>query len=140
MEEKVKLKNVDYPKKRIVVISDTHFDSTGIRFNHKAFDRGIKKINEIEDVALYIHLGDITQYGLQPDYEMAEELMKKFNPISKAPIRYVMGNHDAKNVGYLFFEELIGERYFEYEDTHYYIIGIDSTKPDLVSEVQSYWY
>ena len=59
--------------------------------------------------------------------------MEKLKPISNVPIYYLIGNHDAKNVGYLLFEELIGEghRYFEYDDDNLFVLGFDSTKPDL---------
>ncbi len=131
LDQTVKMKTNHNTKKRIVIISDTHMTPSGTEFNIKAFDKGIEKINKIKNVTLFLHLGDITQSGTLLDYEYAIEQMKKFNPISKAPIYYLIGNHDAKNVGYLLFEELIGERHFEFEDSNDYIIGIDSTKPDL---------
>ncbi len=131
LEESVKLNGISNDKKRIVIISDTHITPTGAGFNSKAFNAGIEKINKIKNVSLFLHLGDITQNGTLLDYEYVLDKFKKFNPISKAPIFYSIGNHDAKNVGYLLFEEFIGERHFEYEDAHVYILGIDSTKPDL---------
>ena len=120
-------------KKRIVIISDTHITPSKIEFNQKAFDLGVEKINKIKDVDLYIHLGDITQSGTLMDYEYALDSMEQFKPISDIPIFYIIGNHDALNVGYLLFEEFLGERHFEYEDDFLYVIGIDSTKPDTIS-------
>ena len=131
LNQTIKIKNSQDTKKRIVIISDTHISPTGTEFNVKAFSKGIEKINKIKNVTLYIHLGDVTQSGTLMEYDYVLEQMKKFNPISNAPIKFIIGNHDAKNVGYLLFEELIGERHFEFEDEHDYIIGIDSTKPDL---------
>jgi 3',5'-cyclic AMP phosphodiesterase CpdA len=131
LEESVKLNGISNDKKRIVIISDTHITPTGAGFNNNAFNAGIEKINRIKNVSLFLHLGDITQNGTLLDYEYVLDKFKKFNPISKAPIFYLIGNHDAKNVGYLLFEEFIGERHFEYEDAYVYILGIDSTVPDL---------
>jgi predicted phosphodiesterase len=119
------------PKKKFVIISDTHFSRSGEAYNLHAFNVGIDKINKIKDVSLFLHLGDITHSGTLLEYEYSLEQLAKFNPCSKAPIMMLIGNHDAMNVGYLLFEEMIGRRHYEYEDDDIYVIGIDSTKPDL---------
>ncbi|MHA1329328.1 MAG: metallophosphoesterase family protein [Promethearchaeota archaeon] len=132
---KIKIsKDVDI-KKRLVIISDTHIARSGSAFNLHAFNVGIEKINNIRDVSLYLHLGDLTHSGTLLDYEHALTQLEKFKPISESPMLILIGNHDAKNVGYLLFEEMIGKRYFEYEDEEIYIIGIDSTKPDLAGGI-----
>ncbi|MHA1191984.1 MAG: metallophosphoesterase family protein [Promethearchaeota archaeon] len=119
------------PKKKFVIISDTHFSRSGGAFNLHAYNVGINQINKIENVSLFLHLGDITHTGTLLEYEFGLEQLAKFNPHSKAPIMMLIGNHDAMNVGYLLFEEMIGRRHYEYEDEEIYVIGIDSTKPDL---------
>ena len=118
-------------KKRIVIVSDTHISRARGPFNLHAYNLGIEQINKIKDVDLYLHLGDITHTGTLLEYEYAMEQFKKFKPISECPLMILIGNHDAMNVGYLLFEEMIGRRHYEYEDDDLYIIGIDSTKPDL---------
>ena len=118
-------------RKRIVIISDTHITRWEGAFNLHAFNVGIEQINKIKDVSLFLHLGDITHTGTLLEYEYAVEQFKKFDPISKSPIMILIGNHDALNVGYLLFEEFFGRRHYEYEDDEIYVIGIDSTKPDL---------
>ncbi|MHA1986045.1 MAG: metallophosphoesterase family protein [Promethearchaeota archaeon] len=118
-------------KKRFVIISDTHINRSGGSFNLHTYNLGVEQINKLKDVDLFLHLGDITQNGTLLEYEYAQEQLKKFQPISKHPLIYLIGNHDAMNVGYLLFEELIGERHIEYEDDEIFVIGIDSTKPDL---------
>lgn len=118
-------------KKRFVIISDTHISRARGPFNLHAFNLGIEQINKRKNVDLYLHLGDITQNGTLLEYEYAMEQFKKFKPISKCPLMILIGNHDAMNVGYLLFEEMIGRRHYEYEDDEVYVIGIDSTKPDL---------
>ena len=134
-ESIIKTKQKINSKKRIVIISDTHICRHGSAFNEDAFNSGMEKINKIKDVSIFLHLGDLTHSGTLLDYEHTLVQMKKFNPISKAPIRYIIGNHDALNVGYLLFEEIIGDRHFEYEDDNLFILGIDSTKPDLASGI-----
>ncbi|MHA2035243.1 MAG: metallophosphoesterase family protein [Promethearchaeota archaeon] len=118
-------------KKRFVIISDTHISRSGGAFNLHMLNLGVEQINKIKNVDIFMHLGDITQNGTLLEYEYAEEQLKKFQPISKYPLISLIGNHDAMNVGYLLFEEMIGERHIEYEDDEIYVIGIDSTKPDL---------
>ncbi len=117
--------------KRFIIISDTHISRSRGPFNLHAFNLGIGQINKIKNVDLYLHLGDITHSGTLLEYEYAMEQFKKFKPISKCPLMILIGNHDAMNVGYLLFEEMIGKRHYEYEDDDIYVIGIDSTKPDL---------
>ncbi len=132
-EKSVKLKyeQKNPSKKRFVIISDTHISRSRGPFNLHVYNLGIEQINKIKDVDLYLHLGDITQNGTLLEYEYAMEQFKKFKPISKCPLMIIIGNHDAMNVGYLLFEEMIGRRHYEYEDDEIYVIGIDSTKPDL---------
>ncbi|MEJ2249442.1 MAG: metallophosphoesterase [Candidatus Lokiarchaeota archaeon] len=95
----------------------------------------IKQINKIKDVSLFLHLGDLTQFGVLQDYEYALDVFQNFKPLSEAPFLCLIGNHDAENVGYLLFEELIGERYVKFETDHIYLIGVDSTKPDLAGGI-----
>ncbi len=119
-------------KKRLVIISDTHITHAAGAFNLHAFNIGIEKINKIKNASIYLHLGDITHLGTLLDYEYALEQFKKFKPLSKSPkMIFLIGNHDAMNVGDLLFEEMIGRRHYAYEDEDIYIYGIDSTKPDL---------
>jgi len=118
-------------KKRLVIISDTHITHAAGAFNLHAYNVGIEKINKIKNTSIYLHLGDITHLGTLSDYEYTLEQFKKFDPISKSPLMRLIGNHDAMNVGDLLFDEMIGRRDYAYEDEDIYIIGIDSTKPDL---------
>jgi len=118
-------------KKRFVIISDTHISRKFGAFNLHAYNLGIERINKIKNVDLFLHLGDITHLGTLLEYEYALEQFKKFKPVSDCPLMILIGNHDAMNVGYLLFEEMIGRRHYEYEDDDVYVIGVDSTKPDL---------
>jgi 3',5'-cyclic AMP phosphodiesterase CpdA len=130
-EKSLKLNTKESTKKRFVIISDTHITRSRGPFNLHTFNLGVEQINKIKDVDLYLHLGDITHTGTLLEYEYVMEQFKKFKPISKCPLMILIGNHDAMNVGYLLFEEMIGRRHYEYEDDEVYVIGIDSTKPDL---------
>ena len=43
----------------------------------------------------------------------------------------IPGNHDSRNVGYVHFEELFGERRSELHADGVSIVAVDSTEPDL---------
>jgi 3',5'-cyclic AMP phosphodiesterase CpdA len=118
-------------KRRLVIISDTHITHAAGAFNLHAYNVGIEKVNKIKNATIYLDLGDITHLGTLLDYEYALEQHQKLKPIADRPIMRLIGNHDALNVGDLLFEEMIGERHDAYEDDELFILGIDSTKPDL---------
>ncbi len=118
-------------KKRIVIISDTHMTNNESNFNLIAFKKGIDQINKLKNVDSIIHLGDLTQNGTLLEYKYAKSLMGEIK--KNAQVKYVIGNHDAENVGYLLFEEMIGERHFEIEDENFFLLAVDSTIPDLAT-------
>ncbi|MHA2253965.1 MAG: metallophosphoesterase family protein [Candidatus Kariarchaeaceae archaeon] len=113
---------------KFIVISDTHI---GGRFTEVPLLRGIELINEMEDIDFLIHAGDLTEAGTLTNYTLAIKYLEKL----KKDLLIVPGNHDAGNVGYLLFEELIGPRYFVNEDKakKVKILGIDSSIPDLAA-------
>lgn len=118
-------------KKRFLIISDTHISNSESDFNLIAFKKGIEQINKLKNIDYIIHLGDLTQNGTLNEFEYAKTLMSEIK--QKVPVQYVIGNHDALNVGYLLFEEMIGERHFEIEDENFFLLALDSTIPDLAT-------
>ncbi len=112
--------------KRIILISDSHISNSPI-FNLEIYNKGIEEINKIKKVDYIIHLGDLTHGGTYLDYQYALELLK---PINKDIFFCIPGNHDAKNVGYLLFEEFFDSRTFKIDEKDLLIIGIDSSIPD----------
>ncbi|MHA2252998.1 MAG: metallophosphoesterase family protein [Candidatus Kariarchaeaceae archaeon] len=110
---------------KFVIMSDSHI---GGRFSELPLIRGIKLINDMEDVDYLIHCGDLTENGTIENYKLAN---KYLNNLEKE-LLIVPGNHDAGNVGYLLFEELIGPRYFIISDPKkkVKILGMDSSIPD----------
>ncbi|MFX0075191.1 MAG: metallophosphoesterase family protein [Candidatus Hermodarchaeota archaeon] len=132
-EKSVKIEGQDKlkSKRRLVIISDTHITHAAGAFNLHAYNVGMEKVNKIKNASIYLDLGDITHLGTLLDYEYALDQHKKLKLNSNTPIIRLIGNHDALNVGYLLFEEMIGDRHDVYEDDEIFIFGIDSTKPDL---------
>ncbi|TFF90936.1 MAG: metallophosphoesterase, partial [Promethearchaeota archaeon] len=115
--------------KRIILISDSHISRNQI-FNYKMFKKAINEIQGIKNVDYIIHLGDLTHSGTYLEYKYALDCIK---PINGEKFYIIPGNHDAKNVGYLLFEEMFGSRGFEFEDESLFILGFDSSIPDLNS-------
>lgn len=108
----------------IVHISDIHVGEHG--FRKDKFSECIREVNELSP-DLTVITGDLTFGGLPDEFEGAKKLIDR---LDLKPL-IVMGNHDAKNVGYKFFEEHFGKRMVEYEDDTVFLIGIDSTQPDI---------
>ncbi|UYP44729.1 3',5'-cyclic adenosine monophosphate phosphodiesterase CpdA [Candidatus Lokiarchaeum ossiferum] len=114
--------------KRIILISDTHISSNqSSAFNNMMFRKGIEEISQIRDVDYIIHLGDLTHDGTYLDYQVAKDLIRKFTDEN---FHIIPGNHDARNVGYLLFEELFKSRTFEIQEPNLYVLGVDSSIPD----------
>ena len=110
---------------KFVCISDFHI---GGRFNEQMYYRGMDLVNAAPKEAIVICCGDLTDSGTLFQYKLAKEMLKKL----KRPFFIVPGNHDAKNVGDLLWEEFIGPRYFVNVDEKRKIklLGLDSNEPD----------
>jgi len=108
----------------IAHISDIHVGEYGFRKN-----KLLKCIQEVNELSpnLTVITGDLTFGGLPNEFEGAKKLVDR---LELKPL-VVMGNHDAKNVGDQLFEEHFGERMVEYEDDAVFLVGVDSTQPDV---------
>ncbi len=108
----------------IAHISDIHAGSP--YFVPSLMDRVVVELNELEpDVVLCT--GDLTEMGFRQDYVTAKEYMDRI----QAPLVVIPGNHDARNVGYVHFEELIGPRWQTLSMGGVKIVALDSSEPDL---------
>ncbi len=90
-------------------------------------DRAIVEVNELEPDVVVIS-GDLTGDGFRGEYELAREYLDK---IDCERMIVIPGNHDSRNVGYVHFEELFGERRSELHLNGVSILAVDSTEPDL---------
>jgi len=109
---------------KILQFSDTHIRQSQ-NFNKNAFLKAVEHINN-QEVDYIIHLGDVTDEGTIEDYELAKKLLSKI----KKEVIYIIGNHDARNVGYELFEEYFGPITRVFHDDQVMIAGFDSTIPD----------
>jgi 3',5'-cyclic AMP phosphodiesterase CpdA len=89
-------------------------------------NRVIVELNELgPDVV--ICSGDLTTEGFRQEFKSWVAYAQRL----ESPVLTVPGNHDARNVGYLHFEELIGERHWAVDVRGVRIVGIDSSEPDI---------
>jgi putative phosphoesterase len=109
---------------RIVHISDTHVGAP--EFRSELFTECIKEVNELSP-DFVVHTGDLTNDGYRYQFEDAYDFLDKI----ETEIFIVPGNHDARNVGYLHFEEIFGARYTVFKDRDLLLVGVDTSEPDL---------
>jgi 3',5'-cyclic-AMP phosphodiesterase len=108
----------------IAHISDLHVGSPF--FVPNLMNRVVTELNELGP-DLIVCTGDITNEGYRQEYK---NVVAYYDRIER-PLVTVPGNHDARNVGYLHFEELIGPRRWIRDVGGIRIVGIDSSEPDL---------
>jgi 3',5'-cyclic AMP phosphodiesterase CpdA len=108
----------------IAHLSDIHVGESG--FKQEKVLECIEEVNRLS-VDLVVVTGDLTWGGLPEEFKAAKELVDRLNP---KPL-VIMGNHDARNVGYTTFEKYFGRRMIRYEDDTVFLIGVDSSSPDV---------
>ncbi len=121
-QEKVRLQKSPVT---IAHISDFHIGS--YHFVSNLLNRTIQEINE-EGPDVVIITGDLTNEGFRQEYNTARAYV---NNLECPRVIVVPGNHDSRNVGYLHFEELFGERFTRMEIAGVDILAVDSSEPDL---------
>lgn len=108
----------------IVHISDLHISN--ITFDETMFMNAVTEINNLQPDMILL-TGDLTENGYYKEFEQATRYLKALD----APLFAVPGNHDARNLGYQTFEDLIGEKSWKLTmDDNFTVIGIDSSTPD----------
>ena len=103
----------------IAHISDPHVGSP--YFVPNLMNRVIVELNELAP-DLVVCTGDLTNEGYRQEFKNWVAYRERI----KAPIVTVPGNHDARNVGYLHFEELIGPRHWATDVTLGISVGVFS--------------
>ncbi len=109
----------------IAQLSDLHCGSP--HFVPSLLDRALVEVNELEPDVVIVS-GDLTGDGLRGEYELARDYLDR---LECERMIVIPGNHDSRNVGYVHFEELFGERRSELHTDGVSIVAVDSTEPDL---------
>jgi Icc protein len=113
----------------IAQLSDVHVG--GGRYREELLRTAIEEVNGAEP-DLVVVAGDLTDDGYPDQYPLAAE---ELSALACPQVVRVPGNHDARNVGYLRYEDTFGTRDSrlrlrcgEYDVA---LVAVDSSKPDL---------
>jgi Icc protein len=113
----------------IAQLSDIHVG--GSRFDEALLAAAIDEVNR-EAPDLVAIAGDLTGSGYDDEFAGAKEALDR---LECERVVIVPGNHDARNVGYLRFEEYFGERYtrqhFERDGLRVALVAADTSEPDI---------
>jgi 3',5'-cyclic-AMP phosphodiesterase len=110
---------------QIAHISDIHCG--GPHFMPSLMERAIGEINDLHP-DLVICTGDLTTFGFKQEFAQAKAYLDRIECDS---LVVVPGNHDSRNVGYIHFEELFGDRNSVLRKDGVTVVAVDSTEPDL---------
>jgi 3',5'-cyclic AMP phosphodiesterase CpdA len=113
----------------IAQLSDIHVG--GGRYREQLLRTAIEEINTAAP-DLVVVAGDLTDEGYPDQYPLAQE---ELSALACPQTVRVPGNHDARNVGYLHFEDTFGARdsraRLELDGLEVALVAVDSSKPDL---------
>ncbi len=121
---------------RIAQISDIHCGE--ITFDPRLMQAIVDRINRMEPDVVIV-AGDLTAAGYEWEFEEAARWLDRI----QFPKVVIPGNHDARNVGYMHFEHLFGDRFSTYRRafeseraerlraTGFTVVAVDSSEPDL---------
>src|SRR5438552_11980400 len=109
----------------IVQLSDLHCGQQFFLPNLR--ERAIVEVNELHPDVVVIS-GDLTSHGFKDEYALARRYV---DDIECKSLVVIPGNHDSRNVGYVHFEELFGDRNSVLRVGGVTIVAVDSTEPDL---------
>jgi len=109
----------------IAQISDLHCG--GPHFLPNLLERAINEVNDLSPDIVVVS-GDLTTFGFKEEYAQAKSYLDR---LKCEAVVVIPGNHDSRNVGYVHFEELFGDRNSVVDVGGVTVVAVDSTEPDL---------
>src|SRR5438034_10861734 len=109
----------------IAHLSDLHCG--GPYFLPDLLERAITEVNDLHP-DIVICSGDLTTFGFKEEYALAKDYLGR---VECESLVVIPGNHDSRNVGYVHFEELFGDRNSVARVGGVTVVAVDSTEPDL---------
>src|SRR3954453_22893202 len=88
----------------IVQLSDLHCGQQF--FLPNLLERAVSGVNDLAPDVVVIS-GDLTTHGFREEFSVAREFL---NQLECQSMVVIPGNHDSRNVGYVHFEEMFGDR------------------------------
>src|SRR5215217_1118645 len=114
---------------RIIQMSDLHVGE-GL-FREELLRAAVAETNELKP-DLVVVAGDLTMEGYRGEFERCKQFLDE---LTCPNVVVVMGNHDARNVGYRHFEDFFGAREravtIPVPEGEAKLVALDTTKPDL---------
>ncbi|WP_082093136.1 metallophosphoesterase family protein [Methanosarcina siciliae] len=110
---------------RLVHLSDIHFSEAF--YMPEIADAMLEKINQ-DNPDIVVITGDLTENGLAAEYNGAKNFIDRIGCKNKV---IVPGNHDSRNAGYLFFEDIFKARSSSGSFGEVVVVGLDSSQPEL---------
>lgn len=115
---------------RIVQMSDIHVAMD--LFSEDLIEAAVRETNELAPDMVAV-VGDLTGAGYRWQFEQAKGYLDRIE--CEHVVVVAMGNHDARNVGYRYFEDLFGPREkaltILVPEGEAKVVVLDSSKPDL---------
>jgi len=110
---------------KIVHLSDIHFSEA--YYMPEIADSMLQNIN-MNSPDIVIITGDLTENGFAAEYNGAKNFIDRIECKNKV---IVPGNHDSRNAGYLFFEDIFNARSSFGHFDEVTVVGLDSSQPEL---------
>ncbi len=114
---------------QIVQMSDLHVGTE--LFKPDLLEAAVQETNALEPDMVAV-VGDLTTSGYRWEFEKAKEYLDR---LECEHVILAMGNHDARNVGFRYFEDLFGmregARTVPVAEGEAKVVVLDSSKPDL---------
>jgi 3',5'-cyclic AMP phosphodiesterase CpdA len=89
----------------------------------------IDEVNALKPDVVVV-TGDLTEMGFRAEFRLANRILGRLTCENRVVL---IGNHDARNVGEVHFEEFFGSRRAELDLDGMRLMGLDSSEPDLDS-------
>ena len=112
---------------RIAHLWDLHCG--GPYFEANLLERAISEVNEFQP-DIVICSGDLTTFGFKHEYHVARSYLERIDCDSFV---VVPGNHDSRNVGYVHFEQLFGQRNSVLRKDGVTVVAVDSSEPTSIT-------
>lgn len=84
-------------------VTDTHG-------HYDDFLGAVRDINKNEDILFTLHGGDLTDYGIQKEFEIAADIIAE----SRKPFITAIGNHDHLSNGRKIFKSMFGNHFYSF--------------------------
>jgi predicted phosphodiesterase len=108
---------------KFIQLSNTLISESG---DNKTVNKVIDQLNNLSDIDLVIHCGNLTKNGLEKDYVKAKEIMERLN----FPYLIVPGYTDMPPPAWKYWEQHIGSQHPSFENDKVYFQGLNSTTVD----------